>query len=102
MTVAALPIPPALGIRPEIAVAALPNDERVWVPQAEGVWFRPLLLNTVSGGWCNLLRVRRAGVLSRHRHPMAVRDRNSLRTFEDRSHQLPRSRSVQTLVEARG
>ena len=35
-------------------------------------WFRPLLLNTVSGGWCNLLRVRKSGVLSRHRHPMAV------------------------------
>lgn len=65
-------IAPASGIRPEIAVAAIPDDERVWVPQAEGVWFRPLLLNTVSGGWCNLLRVRRAGVLSRHRHPMLV------------------------------
>jgi 2,4'-dihydroxyacetophenone dioxygenase len=66
------PIPPALGIRPEIAVRAVPGDERIWVPQAEGVWFRPLLLNTVSGGWCNLLRVRRSGILSRHRHPMAV------------------------------
>ena len=65
-------IPAALGIHPEIAVRAVPDDERVWVPQAEGVWFRPLLLNTVSGGWCNLLRVRRSGVLSRHRHPMLV------------------------------
>ena len=62
----------ALGIRPEIAEQAVPGDERVWVPQARDVWFRPLLLNTVSGGWCNLLRVRRAGVLSRHRHPMLV------------------------------
>ena len=58
------PIPPALGIRPEIAVRAIPGDERIWVPQAEHVWFRPLLLNTVTGGWCNLLRVRRSGVLS--------------------------------------
>jgi 2,4'-dihydroxyacetophenone dioxygenase len=66
------PIAPAYGIRPEIAVDAIPDDERVWVPQAENVWFRPLLLNTVSGGWCNLLRVRRSGVLSRHRHPMLV------------------------------
>jgi len=63
---------PSVGIVPEIAVAAIPEDERVWVPQAAGVWFRPLLLNTVSGGWCNLLRVRRSGVLSRHRHPMVV------------------------------
>jgi quercetin dioxygenase-like cupin family protein len=64
-------MPPA-GIQHEIVADAIPSDERVWVPQAENVWFRPLLLNTVSGGWCNLLRVRRAGVLSRHRHPMLV------------------------------
>jgi len=63
---------PAEGIVPELAIAAIPDDERVWVPQAPDVWFRPLLLNTVSGGWCNLLRVRRSGVLSRHRHPMVV------------------------------
>ena len=59
-------------IQPELAVAAIPEVERVWVPQAPDVWFRPLLLNTVSGGWCNLLRVRKSGVLSRHRHPMMV------------------------------
>ena len=59
-------------IQREIALAALPADEREWVPQAPDVWFRPLLLNTVSGGWCNLLRVRRSGILSRHRHPMLV------------------------------
>ena len=60
------------AIQPELSLAALPTDERVWVPQAPGVSFRPLLLNTVSGGWCNLLRVRRSGVVSRHRHPMVV------------------------------
>ena len=59
-------------IRPEIAIAAIPEDERVWVPQAPNVWFRPLLLNTVTGSWCNLLRVRRSGVLSRHIHPSWV------------------------------
>ena len=63
---------PSTGIRPEIAVEAIPRDERVWVPQAKDVWFRPLLLNTVTGGWCNLLRVRQSGVLNRHRHPMIV------------------------------
>ena len=60
------------GIRPEIAEQAIPDDERVWVPQAKDVWFRPLLLNTVTGSWCNLLRVRKAGVLSRHIHPSWV------------------------------
>jgi 2,4'-dihydroxyacetophenone dioxygenase len=56
----------------EIAIGALPDDERVWVPQAEGVWFRPLMLNTMQGQWCNLLRVRRSGVLSRHLHTNPV------------------------------
>ena len=60
------------GLQHEIVANAIPSDERVWVPQADNVWFRPLMLNTVSGGWCNLLRVRRSGVLSRHRHPMLV------------------------------
>ncbi len=60
------------GIQPEIAVQAIPDDERVWVPQAPLVWFRPLLLNTVTGSWCNLLRVRKSGVLSRHIHPSWV------------------------------
>ena len=60
------------GIQPEIALRAVPEDERVWVPQAPEVWFRPLLLNTVTGSWCNLLRVRKAGVLSRHIHPSWV------------------------------
>ena len=40
----------------------VPDDERVWVPQMENVWFRPLCLNTSQGYWVNLLRVRRAGV----------------------------------------
>ena len=68
----ATPVVVAAGVVPEIAVSALPDDERVWVPQAKDVWFRPLLLNTVTGGWCNLLRVRKSGVLHRHRHPMIV------------------------------
>lgn len=63
---------PSAGILPEIAVAARPDDQRVWVPQADHVWFRPLLFNTVQGQWCNLLRVTRAGIVSRHRHPAAV------------------------------
>ena len=56
----------------DIVAQAIPSDERVWVPQAPLVWFRPLMFNTINGGWCNLLRVRKAGVLSRHRHPAPV------------------------------
>ena len=51
---------------------AIPEDDRVWVPQAENVWFRPLCLNRSSGYWVNLLKVRKSGVLSRHRHPNPV------------------------------
>jgi quercetin dioxygenase-like cupin family protein len=66
------PIVQQPGIQAEIAVQAIPGDERVWVPQAPDVWFRPLLLNTVTGSWCNLLRVRKSGVLSKHIHPSWV------------------------------
>ena len=58
---------------PDIVVPhAIPEDERVWVPQAENVWFRPLCLNRSAGYWMNLLRVRRSGILSRHRHSLPV------------------------------
>ena len=66
-----LPFPK--GVSDEIVVGAvIPEDDRVWVPQMENVWFRPLCLNTVQGYWVNLLRVRKSGVLSRHRHPAPV------------------------------
>jgi len=58
---------------PELVVPnAIPTDERVWVPLEENVWFRPLLLAASRGYWVNLLRVRKSGVLSRHRHPQPV------------------------------
>jgi 2,4'-dihydroxyacetophenone dioxygenase len=58
---------------PELVIAeAIPSDERVWVPIEDDVWFRPLCLSASRGYWVNLLRVRRSGVLSRHRHPQPV------------------------------
>src|SRR5215469_17947311 len=51
---------------------AIPEDERLWVPQQENVWFRPLCLSASRGYWVNLLRVRKSGILSRHRHPQPV------------------------------
>jgi 2,4'-dihydroxyacetophenone dioxygenase len=44
------------------------SDERLWVPQADGVWFRPMLFSVSQGYFVNLLRVRKSGILSRHRH----------------------------------
>ena len=58
---------------PELVIPnAIPLDERIWVPVDDNVWFRPLCLSASNGYWMNLLRVRRAGVLSRHRHPQPV------------------------------
>jgi diguanylate cyclase (GGDEF)-like protein len=37
---------------PDLVVPhAIPTDERVWVPQGENVWFRPLCLNRSQGYW---------------------------------------------------
>lgn len=63
--------PQPFGMQPDLILPRALNldmDEELWVPQAEGVSFRPLLLNVSQGYYLNLLRVRRAGVLSRHRH----------------------------------
>ena len=63
---------PADALEEIVIPKAIPDDERIWVPPAKNVWFRPLCLNRSQGYWMNLLRVRKAGVLSRHRHPQAV------------------------------
>lgn len=58
---------------PELVIPrTIPEDERIWVPQQPNVWMRPLLLCASRGYWVNLLRVRRRGILSRHRHPQPV------------------------------
>jgi 2,4'-dihydroxyacetophenone dioxygenase len=48
------------------------EDDKLWVPVTSTVSFKPLLLCTSGGYYVNLLRVRKAGVLSRHRHSGAV------------------------------
>ena len=63
---------PAETLADLVVPDAIPMDERIWVPQGENVWFRPLCLNRSAGYWMNLLRVRKSGVLSRHRHPQPV------------------------------
>ena len=63
--------PQPFGMLPDLIVPDaldLDGDEQSWVPQAEGVSFKPLILCVSQGYYVNLLRVRKAGVLSRHRH----------------------------------
>jgi quercetin dioxygenase-like cupin family protein len=48
------------------------EDDNLWVPQAENVTFKPLILSASQGYFVTLLRVRKSGILSRHRHAGAV------------------------------
>jgi len=65
--------PQPAEMAPDLQVSpVVPSDERIWVPQAPNVWFRPICLSATQGYWVNLLKVTRAGVLSRHRHTNAV------------------------------
>ena len=67
---------------PELVIPdAIPADERVWVPVEENIWFRPLLMCSSRGYWMNLLKVRKSGVLSRHRHPQPGRRQTRLLWF---------------------
>jgi 2,4'-dihydroxyacetophenone dioxygenase len=79
------PLPNVLEDLVILDVLDLDNgDERLWVPQAEDVCFRPLLLSVSHGYFVNLLRVRTTGVLSRHRHAGPV----SATTLRGRWHYL--------------
>jgi quercetin dioxygenase-like cupin family protein len=67
--------PKPYGMTDDIIIAGaldLNCDERLWVPQSTNVAFRPLLLSASQGYFVNILRVRRSGILSRHRHAGAV------------------------------
>ena len=35
----------------DLVIPVIPEDERLWVPQAENVWFRPLMFNTVQAAF---------------------------------------------------
>jgi 2,4'-dihydroxyacetophenone dioxygenase len=68
--------PKLFGVADDLVVAGAlsidDDDERLWVPQAPDVAFRPLLMSVSGGYFVNILRVRRSGILSRHRHPGPV------------------------------
>lgn len=64
-------LPQPGGMTADIVIAGALNldaDESHWIQQAPNVHFRPIMLNVSQGYYINILRVRRAGVLSRHRH----------------------------------
>ncbi len=63
---------PRFAVSDLVVPNALPEDEREWVTQAPNVSFRPLMFNVTQGYFVNILRVRKTGVLSRHRHDCPV------------------------------
>ncbi len=61
------------GVSHDIVIPDIAStSEALWVPQAEGVAFLPLCLSPTQGYYVNLLRVRKSGVLSCHRHSGTV------------------------------
>ncbi len=65
------PIYGDLGMRPEL-VGHPTDDERIWLELEPEVGTRPLMFDMTTGSRCEILRVRKGGILSRHRHPSPV------------------------------
>ena len=47
---------------------AMTSDDNLWVPVGESSWSRPLHLNTSLGYYVHILKVKKSGILQRHRH----------------------------------
>ena len=57
------------GMPSDMAIQdALSEDDNLWVPVAPDIWSRPLHLNTSVGYYVHILKVKKSGVLQRHRH----------------------------------
>ena len=54
--------------RSQVSDLLIDANELPWVPQDEGVWFKPLRLAPEEGVWINLLKFEAHGRLNRHRH----------------------------------
>ena len=59
------PLGPLDSDMPDAAVAA---DDLPWVPNGQGMFFKPLHFSPHTGAWTNLVRVERGGTISRHLH----------------------------------
>jgi 2,4'-dihydroxyacetophenone dioxygenase len=61
--------PQPWGMAPDMMLADVDTaDEKLWAPVGPDTWSRPIHLNVTGGFYVHLLRVRRSGVLQRHRH----------------------------------
>jgi 2,4'-dihydroxyacetophenone dioxygenase len=51
---------------------AIPDDDRLGVPTAPGIAYRPLFLSASQGFWMTMARIQTFGIVSRHTHPAPV------------------------------
>jgi len=56
------------GFADDLVDVALDADDVPWVPNGQGLAFKPLHFSPSTGTWWNLIRVERRGVISRHLH----------------------------------
>jgi 2,4'-dihydroxyacetophenone dioxygenase len=62
-----------VDMRPDLVIGSIwPADDRLWVPLGNDVFSRPLQFNVTQGAYTHVLRVRRSGLVARHRHSGAV------------------------------
>jgi 2,4'-dihydroxyacetophenone dioxygenase len=52
----------------DLVDAAVSSDDLPWVPNGQGLAFKPLHFSPATGSWTNLIRVERGGLISRHLH----------------------------------
>jgi quercetin dioxygenase-like cupin family protein len=65
-------IPQEMRRRDEFMALTNLDDERLWVPYVDGVWFQACLFNVTSGGFANVLRVEPGKRLNPHYHVSTV------------------------------
>jgi hypothetical protein len=65
-------LPPGKRDRHEFAWDLNLDDERLWVPYGENVWFMPCSFDVTKGGFANVLKVLPGARLSKHYHISTV------------------------------
>ena len=65
-------VPLEMRRRDEFMALTNLDDERLWVPYVDGVWFQACLFNVTSGGFANVLRVEPGKMLNPHYHVSTV------------------------------
>jgi hypothetical protein len=63
---------PAARRRDEFVTHTNLDDERLWVPYVDGVWFQACQFNVSSGGFANVLKVLPGKMLNPHYHISTV------------------------------